>query len=536
MIRINQLKLPIDHTEQDLYKKAAKTLKIDSKMIEDINIIRQSLDARKKNDIIYVYSIDVKVSKEKQILKKVNNNNVMLSPAVKYRFPDSGTERLKDRPVIIGFGPAGLFCGYMLAKAGYAPIILERGQAVEERQKSVEEFWTTGKLNPESNVQFGEGGAGTFSDGKLNTLIKDREGRGREVMKILHKMGGPKEIIYQQKPHIGTDVLVDIVRNMRKEIEAMGGEVRFSSKVTNIEYINNKITAVIVNDSEKIPCQVAVLAPGHSARDTFLMLHERGVEMEAKSFAVGVRIEHPQKMINLSQYGWEEVEALGAASYKLTHTASNDRGIFSFCMCPGGYVVNASSENEMLAVNGMSYQKRDSENANSALIVTVKPEDYIPFGNVETPKALYGICFQRELEKRAFREGNGKIPVQLFKDYKKNQPSSKLGNIKPCMKGDYQLANVRNIFPSFIGDTIEEGIMTFGKSIKGYDRDDALISGVESRSSSPVRILRNDELESHIKGLYPCGEGAGYAGGITSAAIDGIKIAESITKKYMKLM
>lgn len=536
MIRINQLKLPISHSREDLLKKAAKTLKINTSQIEDMTIIRQSLDARKKQELLFVYSIDCKVKQEKQILRKVNNNNVMLSDTVKYQFPESGTKKLSHRPVIVGFGPAGLFCGYMLAKAGYQPLILERGQAVEERQKTVDKFWKNGILDPESNVQFGEGGAGTFSDGKLNTLIKDKDGRGREVMRIFHEMGAPEEITYQQKPHLGTDVLVNIVRSMRKQIESLGGEVHFSSKVTDIQFENGKVTGVIVNDSEQIPCDALVLAPGHSARDTFSMLYNRGVQMSAKSFAVGVRIEHPQKMINLSQYGHEHVAELGAASYKLTHTAENGRGIYSFCMCPGGHVVNASSEDGMLAVNGMSYQKRDSENANSALIVTVTPEDYAPYGDKDTPEALYGVKFQRFLEKKAFEAGNGVIPVQIFEDYKENRATIQLGDITPCMKGEYTLANVRSIFPDFIGDTIAEGITAFGKKIKGYDRGDALISGVESRSSSPVRIIRNDVFEAEFSGLYPCGEGAGYAGGITSAAIDGIKVAEAIAKKYMKFL
>lgn len=535
MIRINQLKLPITHTKEELWSKAAKTLKISVNQLEDIQIIRQSLDARKKQELMYVYSVDCRVKQEKQILRKVHNPNVSLSDTPKYHFPNEGSMSLKHRPVIVGFGPAGLFCGYMLAKAGYRPLILERGQTVEERQQSVERFWKDGVLDPESNVQFGEGGAGTFSDGKLNTLVKDREGRGRLVMKILHEMGAPEEITYQQKPHIGTDVLIDVVRTMRKKIEAYGGEVRFSAKMTDIHFEQNKVTDIVVNDKEVIPCDILILAPGHSARDTFFMLHERGVAMNAKSFAVGVRIEHPQSRINLAQLGAEEVPQLGAASYKLTHTTKNGRGVYSFCMCPGGYVVNASSEEGMLAVNGMSYQKRDSKNANSALIVTVTPEDYFSYGSDTVPEALYGVAFQRTLEKRAFEAGKGKIPVQLWEDYKNHCPSSEAGTITPCMKGAYTFTDVRHIFPDFIGDSIEEGILAFGQKIKGYDTDDVLISAVESRSSSPVRIMRGDDLQSDIEGFYPCGEGAGYAGGITSAAIDGIKVAEAVAKKYRKI-
>lgn len=536
MIRINQLKLPITHSYEDLIKKAAKALKIRVDQIEKLNIIRQSFDGRKKPELFYVYSVDCKVKQEKQILKKNRDKNIFISDTTRYLFPKSGEQLLNHRPVIVGFGPAGLFCGYMLAKAGYRPLILERGQAVEERQKTVQLFWKDGMLNPESNVQFGEGGAGTFSDGKLNTLVKDKAGRSREVMRILHVMGASEEILYQQKPHLGTDVLVDIVRNMRQQILEYGGEVRFSAKVTDLFFENDQITGVEVNHQEHIPAEVVVLAPGHSARDTFALLYDRGVSMDAKSFAVGVRVEHPQAMINCSQYGQEEVSQLGAASYKLTHTAKNGHGIYSFCMCPGGYVVNASSEEGRLAVNGMSYQSRAGKNANSALIVTVTPEDYAFYGGEDTPQALRGVQFQRWLEKRAFEAGQGRVPVQLFGDYKNKQPSVQLGEITPCIKGGYTLGDVRSIFPSFIGDAIEEGISAFGKKIPGYDREDAVLSGVESRSSSPVRILRQENYEAEQRGLYPCGEGAGYAGGITSAAIDGIKIAEAIAKKYMKFL
>ena len=537
MIRINQLKLPITHTFSDLNKKAAKTLRIGELQIKELQIIRQSLDARHKKDLFFVYTVDVLTDHESKILKKVNDKNIMSIIPKEYHFPSPGMNDMKHRPIIIGCGPAGLFCGYMLAKAGYRPVILERGEAVEERQKTVDAFWKNGVLDPESNVQFGEGGAGTFSDGKLNTLVKDKDGRGHEVMKIFEEMGAPKEILYQQKPHLGTDVLIHIVRNMREQIISWGGEVRFSSKVTEITFEENQITGVVVNNTEKIPADIVVLAPGHSARDTFFMLYEKGISMEAKSFAVGVRIEHPQTLINLSQYGKEEIPQLGAASYKLTHQTPAGRGIYSFCMCPGGYVVNASSEEGHLAVNGMSYQKRDSANANSALIVTVTPQDYEIYGKeTAIPEPLYRVAFQRYLEKKAYQCANGRIPVQLFQDFCDNKKSESLGEIHPCMKGNYALSNVREIFPAFIGDAIEEGVHAFGGKIKGYDRPDALISGVESRSSSPVRITRNELLESSIQGFYPCGEGAGYAGGITSAAMDGIKVAECIAKKYINLV
>lgn len=443
-----------------------------------------------------------------------------------YQFPLPGTEKLEHVPVIVGSGPAGLFCAWYLARAGYRPLVLERGQEAQKRKETVDRFWKDGVLDPDSNVQFGEGGAGTFSDGKLNTLVKDPNGRNHEVLKRFVEAGAPEEIVYQQKPHLGTDVLIGIVETMRHQIEEMGGSFRFETKVTDLCIENGRLTAVEVNNEEKIPADACVLALGHSARDTFDMLHRRGVYMEPKSFAVGLRMEHPQKMINYDLYGEEENEFLGAASYKVTHTCENGRGVYSFCMCPGGYVVNASSEQGMLAVNGMSYQARDSKNANSALIVTVTPEDFPEEG------PLGGIAFQRNLEKRAWEIGKGKIPVQLFGDFKLHQKSSVFGEIEPQMKGAYVLADVRSILPKEIGDSIEEGVLAFGRKLKGFDRNDAILSGVESRTSSPVRIVRNREGYSNIEGIYPCGEGAGYAGGITSAAMDGIKTAEFICEKF----
>lgn len=525
MIRITQLKLPVTHTQEQLEKKIAKTLKITGNAFT-YEIKKQSLDCRQKNDKKFVYTIDVKIKEEARIVKKVNNNNVTLTKEQIYHFPLPGTTYLQTSPVIIGSGPAGLFCGWYLAKAGYAPLILERGEEAQKRQETVEAFWKNGVLDPDSNVQFGEGGAGTFSDGKLNTLVKDPFGRNHEVLKRFVQAGASEEILYQQKPHLGTDVLVGIVQKMRYEIEQMGGSFRFRTKATDLIFEDGALQAVQVNGKEQIPAQVCVLAIGHSARDTFDMLFQRGVFMEPKSFAVGVRIEHPQSMINLDLYGEEENEFLGAASYKVTHKCANGRGVYSFCMCPGGYVVNASSEEGMLAVNGMSYQARDSKNANSAMIVTVTPED---FGG-EGP--LAGVAFQRNLERKAWELGKGKIPLQLFGDFCKNQPSTELGETSPCMKGGYVLTNVREILPAAVGDSIEEGVRAFGRRIEGFDREDALLSGVESRTSSPVRIIRDQSLVSNIAGLYPCGEGAGYAGGITSAAMDGIKIAEMIAKTY----
>lgn len=525
MIRITQLKLPVEHTLEQLKKKIAKTLKCAEDTFS-YEIVRQSLDARHKDDKKIVYTVDVKTAAEQKILRKVHNNNIMSINKKDYQFPLPGTEKLEHVPVIVGSGPAGLFCAWYLARAGYRPLVLERGQEAQKRKETVDRFWKDGVLDPDSNVQFGEGGAGTFSDGKLNTLVKDPNGRNHEVLKRFVEAGAPEEIVYQQKPHLGTDVLIGIVETMRHQIEEMGGSFRFETKVTDLCIENGHLTAVEVNNEEKIPADACVLALGHSARDTFDMLHRRGVYMEPKSFAVGLRMEHPQKMINYDLYGEEENEFLGAASYKVTHTCENGRGVYSFCMCPGGYVVNASSEQGMLAVNGMSYQARDSKNANSALIVTVTPEDFPEEG------PLGGIAFQRNLEKRAWEIGKGKIPVQLFGDYKLHQKSSAFGEIEPQMKGAHVFADVRSILPKEIGDSIEEGVLAFGKKLKGFDRNDAILSGVESRTSSPVRIVRNREGYSNIEGIYPCGEGAGYAGGITSAAMDGIKTAEFICEKF----
>lgn len=539
MIKINQLKLPVGHSQKDLEDKIRKTLRIPSKETFHYEVMRRSLDARKKPSLFYVYCIYVTIRQENSIVKKLHQPSVSLVTETGYRFSEMGHERLNRRPVIVGAGPCGLFAAWQLTLAGYAPLILERGKQVEDRSADVERFWKTGILQPDSNVQFGEGGAGTFSDGKLNTVVKDPSGRNRYVLETFVKFGAPSDILYDAKPHIGTDILAKVVKNIREAIISMGGEVRFHTKVTgirtkrSIDFSDEPALAMLhledtrTNIGEDLLTDVAVLAIGHSARDTFRLLNLSDIKMEPKPFAVGVRVEHPQDMIDESQYGKNAPESLPAAAYKLTAKTKEGRGVYTFCMCPGGYVVNASSEENRLAVNGMSYSGRNGKNANSAVIVTVSPEDFPEKG------ILGGLAFQRQLEEAAFAEGQGKIPVQLFGDFKKNVPSSSAGAIAPQMKGAYSWGNVRSIFPEFIARCLEEGITEFGKKIPGYDRDDAVLSGVESRTSSPVRILRDETLQSSVKGLYPCGEGAGYAGGITSAAMDGLKVAEAVSQKYM---
>lgn len=519
----------LDDTEV-LKHKTARLLKIKESDIASIQILKHSIDARKKPQIFQVYSLGIKLNRlaEDTVVKKCKNVNVMISEQVEYHFPEAGTKKLSKRPVIIGMGPAGLFCGYMLALHGYRPILLERGCDVETRTKDVEEYWQGGILKADSNVQFGEGGAGTFSDGKLNTLVKDKNGRNKEVLRIFVHAGAPEEILFENKPHIGTDILKKVVVSMREEIILNGGEVRFESKVTALKTENEKVTGVVINGKEEIQTNHVVLAIGHSARDTFLYLNSIHLPMESKSFAVGMRVEHPQELINEVMYGKEHGMELPAAPYKLTAKTSMDRGVYSFCMCPGGYVVNASSEEGRIAVNGMSYSDRSSRNANSAIIVQVTPNDF----GAEGP--LAGVEFQRRLEEKAFMAGNGKVPVQYYEDYVKDEESEETPDYqKPCIKGKYAYTNLRGILPEECEKAFIEGMEHFDKVIPGFAAKDAILAGIESRTSSPVRIHRDENLQSPaIKGLYPCGEGAGYAGGITSAAMDGIYIAEKIAECY----
>lgn len=556
MIHIGQLKVLVEKVaakadRQDLKKGIIsagemsvikkyieKKLKIKADDIRNIEILKKSVDARKKEQLSFVYQLDIECDNEKKIVSRYKKNDVSLKEkkTIIRKINDNIPPENKGQTVIAGFGPAGIFAAYELAKSGYKPIVIERGFDVENRKKTVEKFWNTGELDTECNVSFGEGGAGTFSDGKLNTMVKDRFGYNRKVLETFVRFGAPKEILYLQKPHIGTDKLADVVKNMRLEIERLGGEVRFGVRLDSIntekENETQKIVSVNVTDREssqkqEIKCEKLILAIGHSARDTFISLHESDVEMQQKSFAIGVRVEHLQEMIGRNQYG-DMYKILPTADYKLTHQTKDGRGVYSFCMCPGGYVVNASSQKGMLAVNGMSNYLRDSKNANSAMVVTVGPEDY------ESDDVLAGMRFQQKWEKKAYEAASGKIPVQLFGDFKKDRVSSEFGEVIPETKGEYAFANVRKIIPESVASSIEEGITAFEKKIKGYSRDDTLLLGIESRTSSPVKILRDESMQSNIRGIYPCGEGAGYAGGITSAAMDGIKIAMQIKGENYK--
>lgn len=531
MIRINQLALDVNHGPEALKKKAAKLLKIQESAIADLTIVRRSIDARKKDKLLYSYIVDVSLrdgKKEVHTVRKASNNNIQVETEVPYTYPAYGTAEMKLRPVVIGAGPAGLFAALSLAENGFHPILLEQGDPVEVRVKKVREFWEKGDshLDVRSNVQFGEGGAGTFSDGKLNTLVKDVSGRNKKVLEIFVESGADTQILYDSKPHIGTDVLQDVVRNIRQRMIDHGGEVRFKSKVKELQIEGGRITGLQMEDGSVIKTEHVILAVGHSARELFSRLYEQQVWMEPKAFAVGLRVQHPQKMMNLSQYGREDAGSLGAAPYKVTAKTTSGRGVYSFCMCPGGYVVNASSEKGRLAVNGMSYHARDGENANSAIIVAVTPEDFPAAG------PLGGVEFQRRLEEKAFLLGNGQIPVQLFGDFSANRASASFGDVVPQFCGGYSFANLRELMTEEMNRAFMEGMQEFGRKIRGFDRQDAILAGIESRTSSPLRIVRNENMESNIKGLFPCGEGAGYAGGITSAAMDGLKVAEELIKRY----
>lgn len=512
MIKITNIKIRADLSDDELFEMIYKKYKINKNDVTERRIIKKSIDARNKADIFYNYSVELECKNENkikniQIVKKEEPFKIIVN------------RKSSKRPVIIGAGPAGLFSALTLAQNGIKPIIIEQGKTVDERKKDVEEFQKKGKLNTLSNVQFGEGGAGTFSDGKLTSGIHNP--LCKIVLKEFYNFGAPKQILYINKPHIGTDNLINIIRNMRNEIIKLGGEFLFNEKVTDFEFENSKVTAVIC--SKRIETDTVILAIGHSARSTFEKLYEKGVKMEKKNFSIGVRIEHKQSMINKSQYGEITKLKLPPAEYKMAYHGEN-RSCYTFCMCPGGTVIASSSEPETIVTNGMSVYARNGENANSAVLVNVTPNDF----KGESP--LEGMYFQKDLEQKAFKLGgsNYNAPIQRFEDFENNVKSTHIGEIKPTYKPGVTLSNLNEILPDFISKTLVEGIKYFDKSIKGFANPDAILTGVETRSSSPVQITRNENKQSNIKGLYPCGEGAGYAGGIMSAAVDGIKCAIAV--------
>lgn len=528
MIEIKGIRLPVDHDKKMLEQQICKKLRL--KQLPEYEILKRSIDGRKKPEVYYVYNVGVFLEQEQKITNKINDKNIMLTNKAKYQFSAAGTKEMKHHPLIIGAGPAGLFCGLQLAKMGYVPIIVDRGSEVGKRSQTVEHFFETGELNTECNIQFGEGGAGTFSDGKLNTQVKDKYGRISYVLETFVKHGGDREILYDYKPHVGTDVLKGIIVGIRKEIESYGGIFSFDTKVTDFQIKDGKITGarLVQNDFETwVATNHVILAIGHSARDTLQMLYEKGISMSAKDFAVGVRVEHPAKWIQEASYGRGKAsDILPAAPYKLTYQTKSGRGVYSFCMCPGGYVVNASSEESRIAVNGMSYSGRCGVNSNSAIVVSVKQADF------ESEHPLAGVYFQQKLEEKIFLEGKGKVVAQRFQDFCDNKSSESIGIITPQIKGGYTLGNLNHCLPEFITDGIKEAMPVFGTRMEKFAHPDVILSGVESRTSSPVRIWRNETYESNISGLYPCGEGAGYAGGIMSAAVDGMKVAEAIIGQY----
>ncbi|MCT4688361.1 NAD(P)/FAD-dependent oxidoreductase [Vallitalea sp.] len=530
MLRLQQIKFGLDHNENDISRRIRKELRINEDIKFSYRIVKKSIDARKKNDIKIVYTFDIKIDNENKILAKKGNRSLCFVNNKKYEFPNRNASFV-DRPIIVGSGPAGLFCGLVLAENGYAPIILERGQNMDNRVKDVERFIATNEFSIKSNIQFGEGGAGTFSDGKLNTMVKDKFLRNRKVLEEFVECGAPEEILYYNKPHIGTDYLRKVVKNIRKKIIDLGGEVRFNSRVTSLLADEGCIAGVVVNNTSEIKSRNVILAIGHSARDTFSMLKDNNILIEKKPFAIGLRIEHPQDLINRSQYGNSyEHKSLPVADYKLTHHCNNGRGVYSFCMCPGGHVVNASSEEGRVVTNGMSNFLRNADNANSALLVNITPEDFFE------DDVLAGVAFQRKWEESAYIAGgsNYNIPIQQSIDFMNNKISTNIGDVHPSLGDKATLSNLNDCLPNYVCDAIKEGIIAFDKKIKGFAREDAILSGVETRSSSPIRIIRDKDYESNIRGLYPCGEGAGYAGGIMSAAMDGIKVAEAVANRGTK--
>lgn len=562
MLQIDQIKILITEQKQEetgfLQKQIFKLLRISPKEIANWRILKKSLDARKKPKLYWIYRVAVTLTDEKteaRILKSGKNSFVTAYHPVVYQPPVLKMplgEQLQDRPVIIGTGPAGLLCGYLLACQGLRPILIERGKSLEQRKQAVEDFWNTGNLDQNTNVQFGEGGAGTFSDGKLQTQVKDKTGRIHYILKTFVEHGAPEEILFLSKPHIGTDLLAVVVKRLREHMIAMGAEFYFETKMTGLVTWQDQICGVRITDRQGervIRAGCCILCIGHSARDTFLTLYDQGVKMEHKPFAVGLRVQHSQELINEVQYGegWK-TKHLPPADYKMSYTVKSGRSVYSFCMCPGGYVVNASSEPERTAVNGMSYHGRDSGNANSAIVVTVDHTDY-------GEGVFDGMRFQQELEHRAYLQGNGKLVLQRLSDFTAESSGADEGTgcaemlqndieirgaengqeeLSPKVKGQYLWGNIRGVLPESLSLDFKDAMKYFGTVMGGFDRTDTILCGIESRTSSPVKIIRGEDFQSNIRGLYPCGEGAGYAGGITSAALDGVKVAEKVIMLYNK--
>ncbi len=538
MLRITEIKLPLGHAAPALKAAIAKKLDLGEADITDFTVFKRGTDARKRDAILFIYTIDVLVRNEAALLHKFKRDRqISLTPNTDYQSVAQANQHAKKlRPIVVGFGPAGIFAALILAQSGFKPLVLERGKAVRERTKDTWDMWRNGVLNPESNVQFGEGGAGTFSDGKLYSQIKDPHFYGRKVLQEFVKAGAPEEILYLSHPHIGTFKLVGMVEAMRANIIALGGEIRFESRVDDIAIDQHKIQGVTLASGEYIATNHLVLAIGHSARDTFELVHKRGIYMEAKPFAIGFRIEHPQSLIDKARYGthYQQIEKqLGAADYKLVHHAKNGRTAYSFCMCPGGTVVAAASEAGRVVVNGMSQYSRNERNANSGIVVGITPEDFAPDYNGDpTANPLAGMELQRQLESHAYVLGgsNYHAPGQLLGDFLNATPSSAFASVKPSYTPGVNLCDLSSALPEYAISAIREALPAFAKQIKGYDFPDALLTGVETRTSAPVRIKRDDiSLQSiNTQGLYPTGEGAGYAGGILSAAVDGIRVAEAV--------
>lgn len=527
MLRLNEVKLPLNHNEEALPAAILQKLGIASEDMLSFEVFKRAYDARNKTDILLIYIVDIEVSNQDKLLEQfVNDPHVRETPDMTYKFVTHAPQNLTSRPVVIGLGPCGLFAALILAQMGFKPIVLERGKAVRERTKDVFGFWRNKPLDTESNVQFGEGGAGTFSDGKLYSQIKDRKHYGRKVLHEFVAAGAPEEILYVSKPHIGTFKLVNMVEKMRAQITELGGEIRFGTRVDKVDIQDNKLKGLHLSSGEHLLCEHAVLAVGHSARDTFEMLHEQGVYVEAKPFSIGFRIEHEQSMIDESRFGDNAGNPiLGAADYKLVHHCKNGRSVYSFCMCPGGTVVAAASEAGRVVTNGMSQYSRHERNANSAIVVGITPEQDYP----EHP--LAGIALQRQLEELAYKVGgeNYHAPAQLIGDFLKGKSSEHLGDVKSSYTPGITLTDLSKVVPSFVIEAIQEAIPAFNKKIKGFSKADGLLTGVETRTSSPICIKRGKDLQSiNTGGLYPAGEGAGYAGGIWSAGIDGIKVAEAL--------